>query len=69
MSFIYEDTKRRYAREGEERGEEKGTAETYLKTVKAAMTKMNITVEEAFDLLDVPDIQRESIRFKLNIVE
>ena len=53
MNSIYEDTKRRYLREG---GIEVGTA-----AVKSVMEKMNLSPDEAFDLLNIDGKYRQFI--------
>ena len=53
MSCIYEDTKRRFTREG---GIEVGTA-----AVKSVMEKMNLSPDEAFDLLNIESKYRQFI--------
>ena len=53
MSCIYEDTKRRFTREG---GIEVGTA-----AVKSVMEKMNLSPDEAFDLLNIEGKYRQFI--------
>ena len=54
ISCIYEDTKRRFIREGKE----KGIMETRIESVKAVMGKLNCSVDEAIDFLDVPASER-----------
>ena len=56
MNSIYEDTKRRFTREGEE----EGIMETRIESVKAAMGKLNCPVDEAMTFSTSP-ILRESI--------
>ena len=58
MNSIYEDTKRRFTREGEE----EGIMETRIESVKAAMGKLNCSVDEAMDFLDVPDSERIDLK-------
>ena len=63
MNSIYDDIRRRFIREGEE----VGIMETRIESVKAAMGKLNCSVDEAMDFLDVPDSER--IDLKLTIDE
>ena len=71
MSCIYEDTKRRFLREGREEGRIEGRIEgkeeSIADTILSLMEKMNIPMEEAFDLIDVPEEDRIPIRKRIEL--
>ena len=74
MGCIYDDTKRRFLREGREEGliegrEEgriEGRMEQLCQNIIAIMSELDLTADKAMDILRVPDEEREVIKERLN---
>ena len=62
MSFIYEDTKRRYLREGREEGISEGINRNRIDSVRNLVSKLGISVDEAMDILEIPLDERGRLR-------
>ena len=74
MSCIYEDTKRRFLREGREegrvegreKGRVEGITENRIDSIKAIMSNLNCSMEQAMDTLNIPESERENLRTIVN---
>ena len=58
MSCIYEDTKRRFLREGREEGITKNRVDS----IKAIMSNLNYSVDQAMDTLNIPESERDNLK-------
>ena len=58
MSSLFQDSKKRYTREGRAEGK----VETDINHVFALVKNANMSIDEAFDVLEVPEAHRERIR-------
>ena len=61
MSCIFEDSKRRYFRDGKE----EGRIETLTTNINTVMDQLNKTLEEAFDFLKVSEEDRVLVTDRL----
>ena len=69
MNSIYEDTKRRYLREGREEGLEIGDKkriEDLANAVSSVMQKAGLSLEEAFEVTSIPESDRPLIIDRLS---
>ena len=66
MSCIYEDTKRRFLREGREEGRVEGITENRIDSIKAVMSNLNCSMDQAMDTLNIPESERENLRMIVN---
>ena len=62
MTWIFEDSKRRYFRDGKE----EGITESRIDSIKAVMSNLNCSMEQAMDTLDIPDSERDHLRSIMN---
>ena len=69
MNSIYEDTKRRYLREGMEEGleiGEKKRIDDLANVVSSVMQKAGLSLEEAFEVTSIPESDRPLIIDRLS---
>ena len=77
MNSIYEDTKRRFLREGREEGRLEGREEGIMlgeskriddltNIISSVMQKLNLSLEEALEVTDISDEDRPLITDKLS---
>ena len=62
VSCIYEDTKRRFLREGREEGLKEGITKNRIDSIKAIVSNLNCSIDQAMDTLNIPESERDNLK-------